>query len=474
MKLTSYAAARASLLAGKTSCVQLVREANQNITEGKHLNAFLSVFSEEALERAAAVDAKIKAGSAGQCAGMVLAVKDNINVKNHSLTCASKILGNFSAVYNATVIDKLNAVDAIVIGKTNMDEFAMGSSNENSAFGPVLNPLDTKRAPGGSSGGSAVAVAAGMAHAALGSETGGSVRQPAALCGVVGVKPTYGRVSRWGLVAFASSFDQIGPVAANVDDAALLLETISGQDANDSTSASVEVPAYREHTKRDIKGLRIGIPKEYLGEGVSEGVRSAMQKMTDALKAEGAVIEQVSLPHTEYCIATYYILTTAEASSNLARFDGVRYGYRAKDVEGLTDMYTRSRAEGFGAEVKRRIMLGTYVLSAGYYDAYYKKAQKVRRLIKEDFDNAYKTVDAIFTPTTPTTAFTLGEKTANPLEMYLNDIFTSSANIAGVPAISVPIGNDAGGLPVGGQIMTKDFDEATMFRIAAAIERNTH
>jgi aspartyl-tRNA(Asn)/glutamyl-tRNA(Gln) amidotransferase subunit A len=472
MKLTSYAAARARLLAGETTSVQLVREANQTITEGKQLNAFLSVFPEEALERAAAVDAKIKAGSAGQCAGMVLAVKDNINVKNHPLTCASKILGNFSAVYNATIIDRLVAADAIVIGKTNMDEFAMGSSNENSAFGPVLNPLDTKRAPGGSSGGSVVAVAAGMAHAALGSETGGSVRQPAALCGVVGVKPTYGRVSRWGLVAFASSFDQIGPIAATVEDSALLLETIAGHDANDSTSTSTEVPAYRDHTKRDIKGLRIGIPKEYMGDGVSESVRVAMEKTIDTLKAEGAIIEQVSLPHTEYCIATYYILTTAEASSNLARFDGVRYGYRAKDVEGLTDMYTRSRTEGFGAEVKRRIMLGTYVLSAGYYDAYYKKAQKVRRLIKEDFDNVFKSADAIFTPTTPTTAFTLGEKTANPLEMYLNDIFTSSANIAGLPAISVPIGKDAGGLPVGGQIMTKDFDEATMFRIAAAIERS--
>ncbi|HZV11870.1 MAG TPA: amidase family protein, partial [Candidatus Kapabacteria bacterium] len=290
--------------------------------------------------------------------------------------------------------------------------------------------------------------------------------------GVVGVKPTYGRVSRWGLVAFASSFDQIGPIAANVEDAALLLETIAGHDSNDSTSAGVEVPAYREHTKHDIKGLRIGIPKEYLGEGVSDSVRNAVEKTVNTLKAEGATIEQVSLPHTEYCIATYYILTTAEASSNLARFDGVRYGYRAKNVEDLTDMYTRSRTEGFGAEVKRRIMLGTYVLSAGYYDAYYKKAQKVRRLIKEDFDNVFKSADAIFTPTTPTTAFTLGEKTANPLEMYLNDIFTSSANIAGVPAISVPIGKDAGGLPVGGQIMTKDFDEATMFRIAAAVERN--
>jgi aspartyl-tRNA(Asn)/glutamyl-tRNA(Gln) amidotransferase subunit A len=257
-----------------------------------------------------------------------------------------------------------------------------------------------------------------------------------------------------------------------VEDSALLLETIAGHDANDSTSTSTEVPAYREHAKRDIKGLRIGIPKEYMGDGVSESVRVTMEKTIDTLKAEGAIIEQVSLPHTEYCIATYYILTTAEASSNLARFDGVRYGYRAKDVEGLTDMYTRSRTEGFGAEVKRRIMLGTYVLSAGYYDAYYKKAQKVRRLIKEDFDNVFKSADAIFTPTTPTTAFTLGEKTANPLEMYLNDIFTSSANIAGIPAISVPIGKDAGGLPVGGQIMTKDFDEATMFRIAAAIERN--
>jgi len=467
-----YAATRAKLLRGETTCIQLVNEAEKKITDGKHLNAFLSVFPDKAREQALILDKKIQAGNAGACAGMVIAVKDNISMRNHRLTCASKILENFSAVYDATVICRLLAQDAIIIGKTNMDEFAMGSSTENSAFRPSLNPVDATRTPGGSSGGSAVAVAAGMSHASLGSETGGSVRQPAAMCGVVGVKPTYGRVSRWGLVAFASSFDQIGPIASNVEDAALVLQTIAGYDPNDSTSVSTPVPNYCETLSQGCKGLRIGVPKEYLGRGCSDSVQAAIEKTIQFFKSEGMIVEPVSLPHTEYCIATYYILTTAEASSNLARYDGVRYGFRVNNPEDLTDMYVRSRTEGFGAEVKRRIMLGTFVLSAGYYDSYYMKAQKIRRRIKEDFDKAFMNCDAIYTPTTPTTAFMLGEKASDPLEMYLNDIYTSSANIAGIPGISVPIGNDENGLPIGGQIMTKDFDEVTMFRIAAAIERN--
>ena len=465
----SFATAHARLLAREVTCESLVRDALLAIAGRADLNAFLSI-ADDALAQAASVDARVDAGEAPACAGMIVAVKDNISVKGAKLTCGSNILANFTAVYDATVVERLRAAGAVVIGKTNLDEFAMGSSNENSAFGPVQNPRKAGYAPGGSSGGSAAAVAAGLAHAALGSETGGSVRQPAALCGVVGVKPTYGRVSRWGLVAFASSFDQVGPVATNVHDAALLTQVLAGRDERDATSAPNPVDDYVAHLGRDIAGLRIGVPKEYFGEGVQPAVKKAMDACAALLRERGATIVDISLPHTEYCIATYYVLTTAEASSNLARFDGVRYGFRAAQPDDLSDLYVRSRSEGFGPEVQRRIMLGTYVLSAGYYDAYYTKAQKVRRLIQQDFTDAFTSVDAILTPTTPTTAFKLGEKVSDPLAMYLNDIFTVSANIAGGPAISVPVGVDADGLPIGAQVMTGAFDEKTMFQIGAVLE----
>lgn len=464
-----YSTVRSQILSGETSCEKNVRDALLSIAGAGSLNAFLSV-CDDAMDRAREVDAAIAAGTAGDCAGMIVAVKDNISVAGSRLTCGSKILENFQAVYDATVIEKLRAAGAIVIGKTNMDEFAMGSSNENSAFGPVQNPAAPGCAPGGSSGGSVAAVAAGLVHAALGSETGGSVRQPASLCGVVGVKPTYGRVSRWGLTAFASSFDQIGSVAPTVRDAAVLMQAIAGRDPHDATSSDHEIDNYSAGIDHDVRGLRIGMPREYFGEGVQPDVRRAMDTAVERLRDLGAVVKDISLPHTDYCIATYYVLTTAEASSNLARFDGVRYGSRAAQPVDLADLYVRTRSTGFGAEVKRRIMLGTYVLSAGYYDAYYTKAQRVRRLIQNDFSTAFESVDAILTPTTPTTAFKLGEKIDDPLAMYLNDIFTVSANIAGVPAISVPVGRDAKGLPIGAQIMTNAFDEATMFRIAAKIE----
>jgi len=352
-----------------------------------------------------------------------------------------------------------------------MDEFAMGSSNENSAFGPVRNPLDESRVPGGSSGGSAVAIAAEMATTALGSDTGGSIRQPAALTGVVGLKPTYGRVSRYGLVAFASSFDQIGPFGSTVRDVADVLTVIAGHDPCDSTSADVPVPDYSKALTGDVKGLRVGIPKEYYTDALDTEIRDAITKRIDGLRKHGAVTKEVSLPHTEYTIATYYVLTTAEASSNLARYDGARYGRRAKGAKDLIEMYTKSRSEGFGAEVKRRIMLGTYVLSAGYYEAYYRKAQKVRRLIKEDFDKAFAEVDCLITPTSPTTAFKLGEKIDDPLTMYLSDVYTVSANLGGIPGISIPCGLDNQGLPIGLQILGKQFDEATILRVGDFLEK---
>jgi aspartyl-tRNA(Asn)/glutamyl-tRNA(Gln) amidotransferase subunit A len=367
-------------------------------------------------------------------------------------------------------VERLEAADAVLIGKTNMDEFAMGSSTENSAFGPVLNPVDETRVPGGSSGGSCVAVAGGMAHTALGTDTGGSIRQPAAFCGVVGLKPTYGRVSRYGLVALASSFDQVGAFANSVKDASHVLQVIAGHDGNDSTSAKVPVPDYAAALTKDIRGLTIGLPKEAFGKGLSDAVRAAIEKSIDLLRAAGAVIEEVTLPHSEYTISTYYILMTAEASSNLARFDGARYGSRAADAGSLGEMYTNSRSEGFGAETKRRIMLGTYVLSAGYFDAYYRKAQSVRRLIQNDFFKAFQRVDCLLMPTTPTTAFAFGEKVDDPLQMYLSDIYTVSANLAGLPAISVPCGTDPRGLPIGVQFIGKQFDESTILKVADAVE----
>ena len=468
--MKSFDEITADLSSGRTSCEVLTGDYLDVIEKQKNLNAFLSVFVDSAVARAKAIDKKRAEGTAGPLAGMVISIKDAISVKGERLTCGSKMLEEFVSPYDATVVRRLLDADAILIGKTNMDEFAMGSSTENSAFGRVKHPLDNSRVPGGSSGGSAVAVKAGMSTASLGSDTGGSIRQPAALTGVVGVKPTYGRVSRYGLVAFASSFDQIGPFAVTVKDAARVLTVIAGHDELDSTSATVPVPDFTSSLTGDVAKLRIGIPKEYFGKEINEEVRRAIEKKLDSLRSNGAIVEEVSLPHSNLTVAAYYTLATAEASSNLARYDGARYGYRSKRSGDLTDMYTQSRSEGFGAEVKRRIMLGTYVLSAGYYDAYYRKGQKIRRLIKEDFDKVFQRVDCLITPTSPTTAFRAGEKMDDPLQMYLSDVFTTSANLAGIPGMSVPCGQDSSGLPIGLQVLGKPFDESTMLRVADFLE----
>ncbi len=454
---------------GKISLIENVKHFLKNIEDQQDLNAFNFVFAEEAIKSAKAVEQKIKNNSAGKLAGMVIAIKDVLAYKDHPLTSSSNILKNFISLYTATTVQKLIDEDAIIIGKTNCDEFAMGSSNENSAFGNVLNPVDKTRVPGGSSGGSAVAVAANLCDVSLGTDTGGSIRQPAAFCGVYGLKPTYGRVSRYGLTAFASSFDTIGPFAKSVEDAALVMEVISGKDENDSTSVEKEIPNYLSSLSKDRK-LKIGIPKEYFAEGLDEEIRNAILDIADELKLEGYEVKDVSLPMTEYTIATYYILTTAEASSNLARFDGARYGFRARDYKNLNEMYLNSRTQGFGKEVKRRIMLGTYVLSSGYYDAYYRKAQKVRRLIKEDFDKVFSEVDLLITPTTPTAAFKIGEKSDDPLQMYLSDIYTTSANLAGIPGISIPIGKNSENLPIGLQILSQQFDEEKIFQLSIHIQ----
>ncbi|NOS86192.1 MAG: Asp-tRNA(Asn)/Glu-tRNA(Gln) amidotransferase subunit GatA [Ignavibacteria bacterium] len=468
-----YAELRAELGAGKVSCRDIVKFHLSNIEKGKHLNAFLLVFNDEALKRADEIDAKLKAGTAGRLAGMVIAVKDVLSLKGYTLTCSSKILKNFEALYTATALQRLLDEDAIIIGKTNCDEFAMGSSNENSAYGNVLNPLDNTRVPGGSSGGSAAALAADMCMVSLGTDTGGSIRQPAAFCGVTGLKPTYGRISRYGLTAFASSFDSIGPFAKNIHDAALVLEVMAGKDSNDSTSTTHSVDNYSaELDNIDVSKLKVGFVSDLDETGLQAEIKDSMNKTLEMLRAKGAEIIPVELPNLQYSIQAYYILTTAEASSNLARYDGARYGVRAKDSAVLEDMYVNSRTEGFGAEVKRRIMLGTYVLSHGYYDAYYKKAQKVRRLIKEDFQRVFKEVDFILAPTTPTTAFKLGEKTSDPLAMYLNDIYTTSSNLSGNPAISIPAGKDNSGLPIGLQIIGRDFDEAGILRLGNFIMKN--
>lgn len=455
---------------GELSLTENVKEFLSRINENKHLNTFNFVFEDDALKDAERIEEKIKSGKHGKLAGAVIAIKDVLSIKDKPLTCSSKILNDFTALYTATAVQKLIDENAIIIGKTNCDEFAMGSSNENSAFGSVLNPVDNSRVPGGSSGGSAAAVAASLCDVSLGTDTGGSIRQPAAFCGVYGLKPSYGRVSRYGLTAFASSFDCIGPFTKNIDDAALILEVISGKDELDSTSHNSLVPDYSEHLSSDKK-FKIGIPKEYIGEGLSPDIKNALNDLTEKLKSKGFEIKNISLPHTEYSIAAYYILTTAEASSNLARYDGARYGYRSENSSTLNDMYKYSRSEGFGTEVKRRIMLGTYVLSAGYYDAYYLKAQKVRRLIKNDFDKAFEQVDLILTPTTPTTAFKIGEKSNDPLEMYLNDIYTTSANLAGIPGISFPYGKDSEGLPIGLQFLSKQFDELSLLQVCHSISK---
>jgi len=410
-----------------------------------------------------------KAGS-GRLSGIPLAVKDNICTEGVITTCSSKILKNFVPPYESTVTRKLMDEGYVLTGKTNLDEFAMGSSTENSAFGSTRNPWDLERVPGGSSGGSAAAVAAGECIAALGSDTGGSIRQPAAFCGVVGLKPTYGRVSRYGLVAFASSFDQVGPITKTVKDSAILLNIISGHDRQDSTSANIEVPDFVSALGRDIRGLKVGIPKEFFIDGIDPEVDASVKGAVKKLESLGAVPVEISLPNTGYAVATYYILATSEASSNLGRYDGVRYGLRVQG-DDLIDMYMKTREEGFGPEVKRRIILGTYALSSGYYDAYYKKAQQVRTLIKRDFEKAFEEVDVIVTPTTPTPAFRAGEKTDDPLQMYLSDIFTLSVNLAGVPGISVPCGFTSAGLPVGLQIIGRHFDEASVLKTAYAYEQ---
>ncbi len=444
------------------------------------IKAYLTLNKDTALERAKTIDLKINRGEPlGKLAGVPIAIKDNLCTKGLRTTCASKILENFVPPYDAHVIERLKEEDAIIIGKTNMDEFAMGSSTENSRFQVTCNPWDPERIPGGSSGGSAAAVASDMAFLALGSDTGGSIRQPAALCGIVGLKPTYGRVSRYGLVAFGSSLDQIGTLTKDVSDAALLLQVIAGHDGMDSTSAGLPVQDYPSLLDGTIEGLRVGVPKEYFGFDLNQEIKKAVEDALRLFEKLGAKIIDISLPHTEYAVAVYYIIATAEASSNLARYDGVRYGYRSSDSElrtpnSLLSMYSRSRAEGFGSEVKRRIMLGTYALSSGYYDAYYMKASKVRTLIKNDFLSAFENVDCIICPTSPTPAFKIGEKTTNPLEMYLSDIFTIPANLAGIPGISIPCGFTRDNLPIGMQILGKHFDEARILKVAKAFERETN
>ena len=452
----------------------LVDESYKRIQEvDDKVQAFLTLDEENARNAAKKLDEKLGTDeSKGLLFGMPIGVKDNIVTKDLRTTCASKILENFDPIYNATVVDQLHKAETITIGKLNMDEFAMGSSTENSYYKKTKNPWNLETVPGGSSGGSAASVAAGEVLFSLGSDTGGSIRQPAAFCGVVGIKPTYGRVSRSGLVAFASSLDQIGPITRNVEDNAYLLQAISGLDPMDSTTANIEVPNYVEALTGDIKGLKIAVPKEYLGEGVGEEARNSVLEALKVLEKLGAEWEEVSLPHSKYALATYYLLSSSEASANLARFDGVRYGYRSPNSETLIDLYKNSRAEGFGDEVKRRIMLGTFALSSGYYDAYYKKAQKARTLIKKDFEDVFEKYDVIVGPTTPTPAFKIGENISDPLTMYANDILTIPVNLAGVPGISVPCGF-ANGLPLGLQIIGKHFDESTVYRVAHAYEQAT-
>jgi aspartyl-tRNA(Asn)/glutamyl-tRNA(Gln) amidotransferase subunit A len=456
------------------SARELTQAVFQRISENEaKIRCYITLCHDTALQEAKHADQLLKTETNPHpLLGIPIAVKDNFLTRGIRTTCASKILANFIPPYDSTTVKRLRANGAIITGKTNLDEFAMGSSAENSAFFPTRNPWDKSRVPGGSSGGSAAALAADQCIAALGTDTGGSIRQPAAFCGIVGLKPTYGRVSRYGIIAFASSMDQVGPMTKDVRDCALMLETIAGHDPADSTSANRPAPKYSASLTGDVKGLRFGIPKEYFVSGIQPEVEQAVRNAIRQLEKNGASVQEISLPHTDYAVAVYYIVATAEASSNLARYDGMRYGHRAH-AKDLTQTYLLSRAEGFGPEVKRRIMLGTYALSAGYYDAYYLKAQKVRSLIKRDFNEAFKTCDAIITPTAPTTAFKIGEKTLDPLQMYLSDIYTISVNLAGLPALSLPCGFDSEGLPIGMQIIGKHFDEATILKIAYAYEQST-
>lgn len=456
--------------AGREDVLFLVDRCLQNIENYRHLNAFLEVYADDARAQARHVQARMDAGEAGKLAGQVVAVKDNIAIRGRRLTCASRILQNFTSLYDATVIQRLRDADAVIIGKTNLDEFGMGSSNENSAFGPARNPHDPERVAGGSSGGSAVAVAGEMCTVALGSDTGGSVRQPAAFCGVTGLKPTYGRVSRFGLVAFASSLDQIGVIGRSARDVADVLQVIAGHDPRSSTSVREPSPDLGNIAPSDLKGKTVALPRRFASLEVQSDILIALDRMKNFLQAQGARLIEVDLPLTDYGIAAYYVICTAEASSNLARFDGARYGVRVEQVESLEEMYTRSRTEGFGREVQRRIMLGTYVLSAGYYDAYYRRAMKVRTMIRREFEKVFKTCDLLLTPTTPTTAFKIGEKVHDPIQMYLSDVFTVSANLAGLPAISVPAGRDAAGLPIGLQFIAPPFGERDLLHAALRVE----
>jgi len=510
MKHSTYRDARQALDKGETNCETLVSSFFKEIeAANKELNIFISSDKEDALSRAREIDQMLAQGVDLPLAGMVMGIKDVICIKGKPVTCGSRILEGFNSLFSATAVDRLYEAGALFIGKTNCDEFAMGSSNENSAFGPVKNPANPEYVPGGSSGGSAAAVAAGMCHTSLGSDTGGSVRQPAAFCGVVGLKPTYGRVSRYGLVAYASSFDCIGPIGHSVGDVADILQVIAGADPNDSTSSAVPVSSYRDALTGSVEGVRIGLPIEYYAEGLDAEIGQMIDRQVKELQRQGATIKEVSLPNTEYGVATYYILATAEASSNLARYDGIRYGYRTdvdavrasvKKREGrlteelnamrkagdtaqvevlekeirllpslLEEVYATTRSEGFGDEVKQRILLGTYVLSAGYYDAYYGKAQRARSLIRQDFEEVFNDVDVLLTPATPTPGFKIGSRVEDPLAMYLEDIYTVNANLAGIPGLVVPIGNHSIGLPVGMQLLSRHFDESVLLRVGDAV-----
>jgi aspartyl-tRNA(Asn)/glutamyl-tRNA(Gln) amidotransferase subunit A len=468
----TIASTRESIATKQVTATRLVEDFLRRIkSEDSTIHAWLTLCEERALSQARRIDdVAAKGEPLPPLAGVPVGIKDVMVTKGVRTTAGSKLLKDFIPPYDCTAVVRLETAGAIVLGKTNCDEFAMGSSNENSAYGPVRNPHDKSRVPGGSSGGSAAAIAAGMAVATLGSDTGGSIRQPASFCGVVGLMPTYGRVSRYGLIAFASSLDHIGPLTRTVQDAAIVLSVIAGHDPMDSTSANIPVPSYEAELQKPVAGLRLGVPKEYFGEGLDAEVRSAVESAIQQLAAAGAEVLPISLPHTPYAVPTYYVLATAEASANLARYDGVRYGFRSPHIRTLGEMYRNTRDEGFGAEVKRRIMLGTYALSAGYYDAYYRKAQQVRTLITRDFSQAFSKVDAIVTPTAPTPAFQLGEKADDPLAMYLADIYTVTADLAGVPGVSVPCGKSRSGLPIGLQILGRHFEEGTVLRVARAVE----
>ena len=468
----TIAEAQTGLAQGDFSSETLVSALAQRIAErDDEIGAYVEVDVDYALEQARAADAARASGRQGNLLGVPLGIKDLLNVDGQSCRCASRILEGYKAPYDATVIARLREAGAVFLGRTNMDEFAMGSSTENSSIKLTRNPADTERVPGGSSGGSAAAVAAGEAVATLGTDTGGSIRQPAAFCGCVGLKPTYGRVSRYGLTAFASSLDQVGPMTRTVRDAAILLEAMAGHDPMDSSSLDAGVPDYCAALRDDLKGVRLGLPREYFVDGMDHDVRQKIESAVDLCRSLGAEIVDVSLPHTEYAIPVYYVIATAEASANLARFDGVRYGLRAEGVKDPIDMYGKTREQGFGEEVKRRIILGTYVLSGGYYDAYYLKAQKVRTLMRTDFEQAFQKCDALLTPTTPTPAFKIGENTDDPLKMYLNDIFTVTANIAGIPGLSIPCAKTSEGLPVGLQILGPALGEERVLHVGHAVEQ---